>query len=442
VLFLNLSALNSIQSRLEDQLGKPFWETPWFTTTEGMPERIRDAVERVAAGGIDSQSVTLHLPIGVRSFDFSLRPVLDETGAVVAMVPEAVDKTARLQAEQHLQQVQKMEAQGRLTGGIAHDFNNLLMIVLGSLELLRRRLPDDPALLRLVDTAKAGAERGATLTARMLAFARKQDLRQVTIDLRELVEDMHDMFERSLGPAILLSSDFPDPLPCVRTDPNQLETALLNLLVNARDAMNTQGSIRIAASTHELLNGEHGLSPGRYVCLSVTDSGVGMEESVLKRATEPFFTTKGVGKGTGLGLSMVHGLALQSGGTLVLNSQPGKGTTAQIWLPALEEAAEVRARPRLTGQSAAPLTPPRRRTILVVDDDELVLRNTAEMLAEPGHQVVTARSAADALKILDQLQVDLVVSDHAMPHMTGMQLAERLRQSHPQLPVILVSGYA
>ena len=441
VLYSNATALAGIDADNARVQGLPYWETPWFSATPGMPEAVRAAVQRVAAGGSENVSMTLNLPTGVRSFDFSLRPVLDDAGEVVGMVPEAVEKTARLKAEQNLQQVQKMEALGRLTGGIAHDFNNLLMIVLGSLELLRKRMPADPALLRFLDNAKAGAERGATLTGRMLSFARKQELRSARIDLCELVVDMRDLLVRSLGPSVVLETSFPEQLSLVETDPNQLESALLNLAVNARDAMAGHGRIIIAAREQRLDDGEHGLLPGRYVCLSVTDTGEGMDEVVLKRASEPFFTTKGVGKGTGLGLSMVHGLALQSGGTLVLESRPGVGTTANIWLPALDDGSVTAAEP-VWQASPDPAWQGPLLTILAVDDDELVLLNTADMLSEHGHRVLSARSAQDALVMLGQLKVDLVITDHAMPQMTGVQLAEQLRVSHPQLPVILVSGYA
>ncbi|MHA6492782.1 PAS domain-containing protein [Pseudomonas borbori] len=439
ILYANATSLKDIGAKLEDVAGLPLWEAPWYGATPGVPEAIKQAIERVAAGAIENISLNLDLPSGVRSFDFSLRPVLNESGAVVAIVPEAVEKTARVKAEQALQQVQKMEALGNLTGGIAHDFNNLLMAVLGSLELLRKRMPAEPALLRLLDNAKAGAERGASLTARLLAFARKQELRFQRINLQQLVIGMTELLESSLGPTIRIYTYFSAQLSAVETDPNQLESALLNLAVNARDAMHGEGTITITAREEKLAAGEHGLPAGRYICLSVSDTGEGMDEATLKRASEPFFTTKGIGKGTGLGLSMVHGLAEQSGGALVLRSALGIGTNATIWLPAAQAAETVPvldAAPHLLSSTGPTLT------ILAVDDDDLVLLNTADMLREHGHQVLTARSGKEALELIGANRLDLLITDHAMPQMTGTQLATQVRLQQPDLPILLVSGYA
>ncbi len=442
VLHFNATALAGIDASLEQVAGKPFWETPWFTRTPGMPEVIRAAVQRVAAGATENLGMALDLPGGTRLFDFSLRPVLNETGEVVAMVPEAVEKTARVKAEQALQQVQKMEAIGSLTGGIAHDFNNLLMAVLGSLELLRRRMPQEAPLLRLVDNARSAAERGASLTTRMLAFARRQDLRRELIDLRQLVEDMTELLQSALGSTIAVETLFPLQLPAVETDPNQLESALLNLAVNARDAMGGEGRIVIAAREEAVPLGDSGLRPGRYVCLAVTDMGEGMDEATLKRATEPFFTTKGIGKGTGLGLSMVHGFAEQSDGVLRLHSTPRRGTTAEIWLPAQEALHGEPPVRQVTVLAPAGASTAPGLAILAVDDDDLVLTNTAEMLEDLGHHVAVAHSAKEALDLLERERYDLLVTDHAMPYMTGAQLALEVRARHPGLPVLMVSGYA
>ncbi|HAR22765.1 MAG TPA: hybrid sensor histidine kinase/response regulator, partial [Bradyrhizobium sp.] len=244
---------------------------------------------------------------------------------------------AREKAQEQLRHAQKMEAIGQLTGGVAHDFNNLLMAVMGNLDLLRKRLPEDPRLHRLVDGALQGAERGASLTQRLLAFARQQDLRAVPVDLGALVRDMSELLERSLGPRIALRLHIPDGLPPACVDTNQLELAVLNLAINARDAMPDGGviEIRLAAwqAKNEQTRSDQALRPGNYLKLSVIDSGTGMAPDVLKRAIEPFFSSKPVGKGTGLGLSMVHGLAVQLGGALQLSSAVGKGTTAVLVLP-------------------------------------------------------------------------------------------------------------
>ena len=357
---------------------------------------------------------------------------------------QVAERSAALERSQaHIRQVQKMEALGSLTGGIAHDFNNLLMAVQGSLELLRERMPQDPLLLRLVDNARAGADRGSSLTRRMLAFARRQDLKFERVDLRMLVEGMAELMQRSLGGTITMETRFADELPPVEADANQLESALLNLAVNARDAMDGVGTITISTDEAWVGNEDERLPPGRYVRLALSDTGAGMDEHTLKRATEPFFTTKGVGKGTGLGLSMAHGLAEQLGGMLVLRSQPEQGTTAEIWLPALAAAPPPAAVSRVEEPATKPRCPSTKQLcIMTVDDDDLVRATTVEMLEDLGYDVVAARSAVEALQVLAERPVDVVVTDHAMPHMTGAQLAMHVRERWPALPVIMATGYA
>ncbi|MDQ8048531.1 response regulator [Luteibacter sp.] len=362
-----------------------------------------------------------------------------------ALEAKVHERTAALmQAEEALMQAQKMEALGNLTGGIAHDFNNLLMVIQGSLELLRERLPEEPQLLRLVDTARSGAERGAVLTRRMLAFARRQDLKAERIDLRVLVEGMTELMQRSLGPTIVIETRFGPEPATIEGDANQIESALLNLAVNARDAMDGVGTMAIHIDGVDVNHAHGPLVAGRYVRLSLSDTGAGMDDATLKRATEPFFTTKGVGKGTGLGLSMVHGLAEQLGGSLFLTSRPDVGTTAEIWLPATDADAGDDPAPVTDTPVLVPANPMREDSpcILAVDDDDLVRATTAEMLQELGYRVVTARSGAEALSLLERTPVDLVLTDHAMPQMTGAQLAQRVRELAPSLPVVMVTGYA
>ena len=344
--------------------------------------------------------------------------------------------TARERAQEQLRQAQKMETIGQLTGGVAHDFNNLLMAVMGNLDLLRKRLPDDPRLHRLVDGALQGAERGASLTQRLLAFARQQDLRAVSVDLRALIEGMVDLLERSLGPRVMLRIDIPEGLPPARIDANQLELAILNLAINARDAMPDGGTIDITVAEHQAKR-DPALAPGRYLELSVADTGTGMSSEILKRAIEPFFSTKQVGKGTGLGLSMAHGLAVQLGGALQLTSIVGKGTCATLVLPVGTVAPET--------ESPAPVAEKVKRSavILFVDDDPLIAMSTVEMLEDLGHQVIGASSGQHALDILRSAQpVDLMVTDHMMPGMTGLELAAASREVRPALPVLLATGYA
>lgn len=337
-----------------------------------------------------------------------------------------------------LHEMQKMESLGQLTGGVAHDFNNLLMVILGNLSLLKRRLPDDPPMVRLLEGAVQGAERGAALTKRMLAFARRQELKPAPVNFTGLVESMLDMLQRTLGPTIRVSSAFGPELPPIHVDPNQLELVLLNLSLNARDAMPDGGHLHFSAQRELDPGAVSGLTPDcDYVCISVSDTGSGMDEETLKRATEPFFTTKGSGKGTGLGLSMVHGLVVQSGGAMRLESKLGQGTTVNLWLPVASPAEQEKD--PASDPGAAVHGPCR---ILVVDDDPLVVASTAAMLEDAGHMVVEASSGQRALDVLRLgTQVDVVVTDHAMPGMTGLELARRIHQGWPSLPVILVSGY-
>jgi PAS domain S-box-containing protein len=369
--------------------------------------------------------------------------VRNESGTIIGFAKIVRDVSERKRAQEALERTrealvmsQKMETIGQLTGGIAHDFNNLLAAVLGSLELLKKRLNmDDPKIQRLVDNAMQGALRGASLTQRMLAFARKQDLKPVVVDVPELVRGMTALLKFEAG--IRVETRFPMDLPKVKADANQLELAILNLAVNARDAMPNGGVMTIAArEDHD----ENGPPAKRHVALSVADTGCGMDEETLKHAQEPFFTTKGIGKGTGLGLSMVNGLAEQSGGRLVLKSRVGEGTTAEIWLPVAEEAAA----PTLRGEAIVSIPRTSRRlSVLVVDDDLLVLENTAAMLEDLGHAVVEARSGEEALALLSRTRtVDLAIMDYAMPGMTGLQLADAMAAERPGTAFLLSTGYA
>ena len=343
---------------------------------------------------------------------------------------------ARERAQEQLRQAQKMETIGQLTGGVAHDFNNLLMAVMGNLDLLRKRMPDDPRLHRLIDGALQGAERGASLTQRLLAFARQQDLRAVAVDLRTLIQGMIDLLERSLGPRVALRLDLPEGLPPARIDANQLELAILNLAINARDAMEDSGTIDIRVTRYRA-SGDPALKSGDYLKLSVIDTGKGMTPDILKKAIEPFFSSKPLGKGTGLGLSMVHGLAVQLGGALQLSSTEGKGTTATLVLPVATSAPETESR----AQSQQKVN--RSAVILFVDDDPLIAMSTTEMLEDLGHHVIGVSSGLHALDILKSEQpLDLMMTDHVMPGMTGVELAAATREVRPSLPILLATGYA
>ena len=373
-------------------------------------------------------------------------PVREPDGTLRGFAKVTRDITERREAQLELERArealfhsQKMEAIGQLTGGVAHDFNNLLTAVIGSLELVRKRLRPDDRNLLLIDNAMQAARRGATLTQRMLAFARRQELDPELASVRELVAGMTTLFDHTLGPSIVLDVDCPASLPPVRVDVNQLEMALLNLVVNARDAMPRGGTIAITAGEVAANpSASFPLPAGRYVRLSVRDEGHGMDAATLARATEPFFTTKGVGKGTGLGLSMVHGLAEQLGGGLQLESAPGAGTTASLWIPVAGGADVPSHRSEL-----APAPEAASLHILAVDDDALILVNTAAMLEDLGHEVTTAYSGREALAALARMKhVDLVITDQAMPGITGTQLVAEIRRERPGLPVLLATGYA
>ena len=363
-------------------------------------------------------------------------------GQLVGFAKITRDITERRDAEARLRQAQKMEAVGQFTGGAAHDFNNLLMAILGSLELLRKRLPNDPRLLALLDNAVLGAKRGSSLTQRMLAFARRQELKHESVDLAALVNNMLEFLERSLGPTINIETQFPLAAVRVRTDANQLETALLNLAINSRDAMPNGGNIRISVAEHSL-TGAHAtnLPPGDYACLAVADTGQGMDEATMARATEPFFTTKGIGKGTGLGLSMVDGLTGQSGGKLMVQSVPGRGTTIELWFPIAANVAKVADRSCADAQGVEQTQ--RQLCVLAVDDDSLVLANIVAMLEDLGHTVIAVGSGPRAIEEIDSTAaIDVLITDQAMPVMTGMQLIEAVRERRAILPVILATGYA
>ena len=341
-------------------------------------------------------------------------------------------------ALRQLHESQKMESIGQLTGGVAHDFNNLLAVILGSLGLLKKVVPNDPRVSRLLDRAIQGAERGATLTARLLAFARRQELKVEFVELQKLIPDMLDFLRHSVGPSIVIHAEVSPEVYAIEVDANQLELALINLAVNARDAMPNGGALTIACQNEES-GKKAGLPPNPFVCISVTDTGAGMSEATLARAQEPFFTTKGVGKGTGLGLSMVQGFTAQSGGAMQIQSEPAKGTKVTLWLPRAREG--LRESPPLI-ETSQPAEAKCLR-VLLVDDDILVSMGAADMLADLGHRVIEAQSGIHAMEILEtDAPFDVVVTDYAMPGMNGFELAQRIRMRNPRLPIILATGYA
>jgi PAS domain S-box-containing protein len=375
--------------------------------------------------------------------------VRDPAGKLFGFAKVTRDLTERRETQKALEeareaffQSQKLDAIGKLTGGVAHDFNNLLAVVIGSLDLAQRRLAEGGDITRFIANARSAAERGATLTQRMLAFARKQEMTLVTVDPDTALRGMDDLLQRTLGAGVVVDMQLEADLPAVSVDRGQLELALLNLAVNARDAMPNGGTILFTASTASLPAGNAvRLDPGDYVCLSVSDAGEGMDEQTLARAMEPFFTTKGVGKGTGLGLSMIHGFAEQMHGRLQLKSTPGAGTTAELWLPVAVEGLAVDDAPAPSSTTPA-AGPAGALDILVVDDDALVLTNSCAMIEDLGHRVSAAGSGEEALRDMAARSFDVMITDFAMPGMNGLQLIEAARTAAPLMGVVLTSGYA
>lgn len=353
------------------------------------------------------------------------------------------DLSEQKAAELALRHSQKMEAMGQLTGGIAHDFNNLLTVIVGNLEMLEARTAD-PDARALVNEALEAADAGSRLTARLLAFARRSYLEPDTVNLNRFVLGLTDLLHRTLGETILLSTALSPNLWITRVDPSQVESAIVNLAVNARDAMPDGG--RLLVETRNMVIDENyaafepGLVPGEYVRLSVSDTGTGMPPSVRDRAFEPFFTTKETGRGTGLGLSMVYGFAKQSGGHASVYSEQGKGTTINIYLPRFIANGESASSP----EPATEIGGGKGELILVVEDDERVRRLTVTRLEQLGYRVTTAGNGPEALVALaDMPGIALVFSDLVMPGgMSGYELCATVRAKHPQIRCLLTSGYA
>jgi|HubBroStandDraft_6_1064221.scaffolds.fasta_scaffold23495_3 DNA-binding response OmpR family regulator/nitrogen-specific signal transduction histidine kinase len=422
----NRASLAGINGELGDVVGRPFWETPWFAGTPGMPEMVRDAVGRAANGEVIEQSIVVNLPTGERAFDMALRPVRNETGKVIGIVPEAVETTERLQAEEALRQSQKMEAIGQLTGGLAHDFNNLLTAVVGNLDYIRMR-SSEPNVRRWAENAFNAAQRGTKLTAQLLAFSRTQKLDTVPVDVNALIDGMRDLLNQSLGANVTVKFELETSLPPATADVNQLELAVLNLSINSRDAMPEGGTVTITTAT---------ANPNSIV-VSVADTGAGMPPDVLARAFDPFFTTKPTGKGTGLGLSQVYGIVRQAGGEVVIDSKVGKGTKVSLRLP---RAAHGAASAPSTEVAAARSTASEK--ILLVDDDPDVRDIVSGVLSELGYNVVQASNGEEAFSAFGEFTPDLLIVDFAMPGMNGAEVVMAARKRNNEQKILFLSGFA
>jgi PAS domain S-box-containing protein len=443
LLHANRIALTGIRADADAVIGKPFWETPWFSATEGMRDTVHDAFLAVMRGEEIKTEMTLRLPIGERHFDFAMRPLRDQHGAVIGAVPEAVDITERRRGEEALRQSQKMEAVGQLTGGVAHDFNNLLTIIRSATDFLRRRELPEERRRRYIDAISDTVERASKLTAQLLAFARRQPLKPQVFNVGEQVESVAQLIRPLVGARIRIEVEIDDPDCFAVADIAQFETALINLAVNGRDAMDDEGRLTIRIRKVDAIPALRAQASrrGDFVAISMQDTGTGIAPDHLAAIFEPFFTTKEVGKGTGLGLSQAFGFAKQSDGDVEVTSTLGQGATFTIYLPQA-------VRPSDTAESAArgnePATTGRGYRVLVVEDNDDVGQFSTELLEDLGYSVKRVANANAALAILsaDEFSADLVFSDVIMPGMNGVELAGIIRDRYPGLPVVLTSGYS
>ena len=443
VIYANKTSLAGIRRVAGDVVGKPFWDSPWFSGTPGAREVVSHGFATVIRGESMRTEMLLHLPVGDRYFDFAMRPVFDQQGAVAAVLPEAVDITDRRQAEEALRQSQKMEAIGQLTGGVAHDFNNLLTIIRSATDFLRRRDLAEDRRRRYIDAISDTVDRASRLTGQLLAFARRQPLTPQVFDVGVQVEAIAQLIRPLVGGRIQIELTIRDPDCFAMADVAQFETTLINLAVNSRDAMEDEGLISINVEKADAIpaSGTSREHRGKFIAISVKDTGTGIAPDRLAAIFEPFYTTKEVGRGTGLGLSQAVGFAKQSGGEIVVTSVLNEGSTFTIYLPQAEipsgQADAAAARMETTTRG-------RGHRILVVEDNEDVGKFSTELLQDLGYATRRADNAKQALALIaaDELAFDLVFSDVIMPGMNGVELATIIRERYPGLPVVLTSGYS
>ncbi|WP_118858274.1 PAS domain S-box protein [Sphingomonas mesophila] len=421
-----------------DSIGKKLWDAPTLSAYPHHAKLMKAGIARAAGGEIFTAEVKMERAGTPTSFlDVSVQPVRGDDGAIAYLLFEARDITDLKNAQEQLRQSQKMEALGQLTGGIAHDFNNLLTVVVGGLDMISRGVGDE-RLKRYADNALAAAERGARLTAQLLAFSRVQRLEVRPVEVEQLIENMRPLLGNVLGSRIRKRFELAAGPVLVMADPTQLELVVLNLAINARDAMPDGGTLTLETSLAQISDDAE-LEAGDYVALCVGDTGTGMPPEVLARAFEPFFTTKDVGKGTGLGLSMVYGVARQSGGTARIESTPGEGTRVTIYFKLASGGAErsaARGEPGAAGRDEQDIA------VLVVDDDPDVRGFVVGTLADLGYRVSEAGEGKAALELFAKSEFDLVVLDYAMPGMTGDEVAAEMLARRPEQTVLFISGYS
>ena len=425
--------------RPADSIGHKLWEAP---TMRAFPQHIpllKKGIAAAARGKVFTTEVKMeHEGAPADYLDVSVQPVRDDDDKIIYLLFEARDITELKMAQEQLRQSQKMEALGQLTGGIAHDFNNLLTVVVGGLDIIAKRA-EDAKLKRYADNALAAAERGARLTGQLLAFSRLQRLEVRSTHVAPVIENMRPLLRNVLGPGITKHFNLDDNMMAVMADPTQLEVAVLNLAINARDAMPDGGTLTFT-SRKITVPADTELEAGDYIELSISDTGEGMPSEVVERAFEPFFTTKEVGKGTGLGLSMVYGMARQSGGIARLESTPGKGTTVSLLFRKAETAAAETG--AAADDAAGSLSPSAPSSILVIDDDPDVRGFIVDSLDDQGFRVREASDGEQGLALLAAERADLVVLDFIMPGMSGAEVAQAIRRQWPDQRILFVSGYS
>ncbi len=441
--FANRTALASIGKRLDEVFEEFFWDAPWFAQTPQSSHIIRELFQSMSRGEPARTELPVELPIGHRVLEIGMRPIAEGKAAAGVLV-EALDITERRHNEQVLRQSQKMEAVGQLTGGVAHDFNNLLTIISSATEFLQRPDLADERRVRYLGLISETVSRASKLTSQLLAFARRHPMQPERFDVCSQIESICQLLQPVLGNAITIELDL-QAEPCTAlADVTQFETAVINLALNARDAMPSGGLLTfkvVAADTLPAIRGEAPKS-GRFVVVSVIDTGSGIDPELLDRIFEPFFTTKAAGKGTGLGLSQAFGFSKQSGGELEVRSRPGRGSTFSIYLPRSEVALAEQPGSKARGPEERSSTPSFR--ILLVEDNEDVGSLAAEQLGALGQRVHWAKDASEALAHLEtgRLTFDVLFSDIVMPGMNGIELAKRVSETYPQIGIVLTSGYS